>query len=111
MSCTLINHSKFIQSITRLHNFIIDNDKPYLGPIRLNADGTIDPTELQRFGVEPLPAGERGDEDPLGNLDFIADDALEYEVDVGQCARRQVIVNELQAKGMRRPARTLCGTL
>jgi hypothetical protein len=51
------------------------------------------------------------DKQTLGNLDFIADDALEYEVDVGQCDGRQVIVNEPQAKGIRRPAHTLCGTL
>jgi hypothetical protein len=32
LTCTLINHGKVIQDITRLHNFIIDNDKPYWVP-------------------------------------------------------------------------------
>ena len=47
--------SKVIQAVTRLHNFIIDNDKPPLNAIRLNADGTVDAAKLQRFGIEPLP--------------------------------------------------------
>jgi DDE superfamily endonuclease len=28
LSCTLVNQSKVIQAVTRLHNFIIDNDQP-----------------------------------------------------------------------------------
>jgi hypothetical protein len=89
MSCTLVNQSKVIQTVTRLHNFIIDNDKPDLGPIRLNPDGTIDPAELALFGVEPLEVGENIEigEGPLGNLGFVAFDALEYDPDEGDGAR------------------------
>jgi hypothetical protein len=44
MSYTVAYQSKVIQAAVRIHNFFIDNDKPPLGAIRLNADGTIDPT-------------------------------------------------------------------
>lgn len=89
--------------MARLHNFIIDNDKPPLDAIRLNADGTIDPDELQRFGVEPLPIGEADGHGPIGNLGFLGYEVLEYAADQGASARRQAIVNELAAKDIRRP--------
>jgi hypothetical protein len=94
------------------HNFIIDNDKPPLRAIRLNADGTIDPAELQRFGVEPLPVGVEAGQGPEGNLGFIANegvpalfgyDALQYDGGEGPSARRQAIVNELAARNIQRP--------
>jgi hypothetical protein len=107
LRCSLVTQSKIIIAVTKLHNFIIDNDKPDLGPIRLNADGTIDPAELEHYGVEPLPVGEEVGEGPLGNLGFLAYDPLEYDADEGVCARRQAIVNELQVKGIQRPVGTL----
>jgi hypothetical protein len=107
VSCTLVNQSKVLQAVTRLHNFCIDNDQPNLGPIRLNADGTIDPVKLDCFGVEPLPAGDAVGEGPLGNLGFVAYDALDCDGEEGTSARRQAIVNELQARDIRRPVNTL----
>jgi hypothetical protein len=81
MSCDVVTQSKVIQAFTRLHNFVIDNDKPPLDAIRLNADGIIDPGELERFGVEALP----------GNLGFFGYDVLNYDDDEGTSARRQRI--------------------
>jgi hypothetical protein len=107
LNCTIANHSKVLQAVTRLHNFIIDNDKPQLGPIQLNADGTIDPVELERFGVEALSIGEMYGQGPLGNLGFVAYDGLEYDINEGECAQRQAIVNELEARDIRRPHCTL----
>jgi hypothetical protein len=85
------------------HNFILDNDKPEFGTIRLNADGGIDAAELDRFGVEPLPITNEGDEQLQGGFGFIGYDGLEYAANGGMSARRQAIVAELQARDIRRP--------
>jgi hypothetical protein len=58
MSCKVVTLSKIIQAGARLHNFRIDNDKPPLDAIRLNADGSLDARELGRIDVDPLPVGE-----------------------------------------------------
>lgn len=102
MTCKVATQSKIIQAVARLHNFIIDNDKPPLGAIRLNADGTIAPGELERFGVEPLPVGEEDGQGPEGNLGFLGFHVLHY-ANEGASARRQAIVNELAAKEIHRP--------
>jgi hypothetical protein len=57
---------KIIQAATRLHNCVIDHDKPEFGTIRLNADGSIDAAELERFGVEQMPVANEGDGDVYG---------------------------------------------
>jgi hypothetical protein len=105
MSCRLSMQSKVIQAATRLHNYIIDNDKPEFGTIRLNADGTIDREELDRFGVEPLTVGNEheGDGDVHGNFGFIGYNGLEYDDNDGTSARRTAIVDELLARDIRRP--------
>jgi hypothetical protein len=103
MSCNVVTQSRVIQAVARLHNFVIDNDKPPLDAIRLNADGIIDPGELERFGVEALPVGEGVGEAAEGNLGFFGCAALNYDGDEGTSARRQRIVNELIAKDVRRP--------
>jgi hypothetical protein len=72
MRCSLRMHSKAIQAATRLHNFIIDNDRPEFGTIRLSADGTIDPVELDCFGVEPLPQHVQPGDDPLQEYAILA---------------------------------------
>jgi hypothetical protein len=102
MSCRVAYQSKVIQAAARLHNLIIDNDKPPLGAIRLNADGTIDAAELERFGVEPLPVGDEDGHGPEGNLGFVGYETLAYEHGEGVSARRQTIVNELAARDIRR---------
>jgi hypothetical protein len=86
-SCTIVNQSKVLQAVTRLHNFIIYHDRPLLGPIQLNADGTIDSAQLEAFGVEALPVGEEDGQGPLGNLGCVAYTALEYDTDEIQCGR------------------------
>jgi hypothetical protein len=103
--------SKVIQAATRLHNFIIDGDRPEFGTIRMCPDGTIDPTELERFGVEPLPVAIQHDHGPLqdigpaGNVGFIGFNGLEFDIDEGTSARRDAIVNALADKNIRRPQR------
>jgi hypothetical protein len=103
MSCSVVTQSRVIQAVARLHNFVIDNDKPPLDAILLNADGTIDPGELERFGVEALPVREGVEEAAEGNLGYFGYEALNYDDDEGTSARRQRIVNELIAKDVRRP--------
>jgi hypothetical protein len=103
MTCQLALQSKVIQAATRLHNYIIDNDKPEFGTIRLNADGSVDAAELERFGVEQMPVANEGDGDVHSCFGFIGYDGLEFVADDGLSARRQAIVNELQARDIRRP--------
>jgi hypothetical protein len=64
--------SQVIQAVVRLHNFIIDNDRLHFGTITLNADGTIDPTDLELFGIELLPVGDEDGQGPAGNIGFLA---------------------------------------
>jgi hypothetical protein len=71
LSCKVVAQSKVIQAVARLHNFIIDNDKPPLDAIRLNPDGTVDAGELERFGVDPLPFGEAVGKGAVGNLGIL----------------------------------------
>jgi hypothetical protein len=97
--------SRVIQALVRLHNLVIDNDKPDFGTIALNADGTIDPAELQLFGIEPLLVGVEDGEGPVGSIGFIGYDGLEYDEEDGACARRQAI--ELEANDIHRPPRLL----
>jgi hypothetical protein len=55
--------SKIIHTATRLHNYIEEQYKPEFGTIRLNADGSIDATGLERLGVELWPVTNEGDAD------------------------------------------------
>jgi hypothetical protein len=103
MSCRVAYPSKVIQAAARIHNFFIDRDKPRLGAIRLNADGTFDPAEPQRFEVEPLPVGDRDGHGLEGNLDSVGYETLASESVECVSARRQTIVNELAARDIRRP--------
>jgi hypothetical protein len=98
-----MRRSTVIRAVARLHNFVIDNDKPPLDAIRLNADGTIDPGELGRFGVEALPVEEGVGEAAEGNLGLFGYDEMNYDNDEGTSAQRQRIVNELIAKDVRQP--------
>jgi hypothetical protein len=50
MTCSLATQSLYIQAITRLHNFIIDNDslpERYGQLANLNANGEFDAEELE----------------------------------------------------------------
>jgi hypothetical protein len=78
-----------------------------LGTIALNADGTIDPAELQLFGIDSMPVGVEDGKGPVGNIGFIGYDCLEYDDEDGDCARRHAIVNELEANDIQRPPRLL----
>jgi hypothetical protein len=50
--------------VIRLHPSFIDDDRPDFGTVTLNADGTMDPAELERFDFEPLPDGDEDGQDP-----------------------------------------------
>jgi hypothetical protein len=57
MTCSLATQSLYIQAITRLHNFIIDNDSlpaHYGQPANVNAHGQFDAEVLEAFGIQPL---------------------------------------------------------
>jgi hypothetical protein len=89
MSYKVVTQSKVIQAVARLHNFIVDNDKPPLDAIRLNPDGTVDARELERFGVDLLPDGEAFGEGAQGTLGFFGYAVIEYDDDGGTSARRK----------------------
>jgi hypothetical protein len=53
MTCSLATQSLYIQAITRLHNFIINNDSlpaHYGQPASINANGEFDAEELESLG-------------------------------------------------------------
>jgi hypothetical protein len=57
MTCSLATQSLYIQAITRLHNFIIDNDslpERYGQPANINANREFDAEELEALGIQPL---------------------------------------------------------
>jgi hypothetical protein len=77
-----------------------------------NCTGGIQPKDKRmmvaaglRWGA--LPIGDMCGQGPLGNLGFVPYDGLEYDINEGEGARRLAIVNELEARDIRRPHRTL----
>jgi hypothetical protein len=69
LTCSLARQSLlYIQAITRLHNFIIDNDSlpaRYGEPANVNANGEFDAEELEALKIQPL-------QDNLGARGFMA---------------------------------------
>jgi hypothetical protein len=91
MTCSLATQSLYIQAITRLHNFIIDNDslpERYGQPANINANGE----ELEALGIQPLP-------DNLGAGGFMA---VAYNAHGGRSQRREQIVARFTADDIRR---------
>jgi hypothetical protein len=96
MTCSLATQSLYIQAITRLHNFIIDNDslpERYGQPANINANGAFDAEELEALGIQPLP-------DNLGAGGFTA---VAYNAHGGWSQRREQIVARFTADDIRRP--------
>jgi hypothetical protein len=96
MTCSLATQSLYIQAITRLHNFIIDNDslpERYGQPANINANGEFDAEELEALGIQPLP-------DNLGAGGFTA---VAYNAHGGRSQRREQIVARFTADDIRRP--------
>jgi hypothetical protein len=96
MTCSLATQSLYIQTITRLHNFIIDNDslpECYGQPANINANGEFDAEELKALGIQPLP-------DNLGAGGFTA---VAYNANGSRSRRREEIVARLTADDIRRP--------
>lgn len=100
MTCSLQTQSKVIQVVTRLHNFIIDNDglpsrQQQVAPI--NEAGGLDAEELELMGIDPL------ENEPAGNVGFIS---VPYDANEGQSARRVALLSTLTDRTIVRP-RTL----
>jgi hypothetical protein len=96
MTCSLATQSLYIQTITRLHNFIIDNDslpERYGLPASINANGEFDAEELEALGIQPLP-------DSVGDVCFTA---VAYNADLSRSLRREEIVVRLTADAIWRP--------
>ena len=97
MTCSLEMQSKIIQAVTRLHNFVIDADGATIAeqPVRLDANGVLEASEVARLGIDPLPNNEDG------NLGFVS---VPYETEEeGTSARRVAIVEQLRQKTIQRP--------
>lgn len=97
MECDLEQQSKFLQAISRLHNFIIDNE----GPRQLQP-AIIDPNndelvagEMEANGIDPMDNG-------MGDNGFIP---VEFDRGDGApvSARRDAIVLDLGLKEVVRP--------
>jgi hypothetical protein len=96
MTCSLAMQSLYIQAITRLHNFIIDNDslpECYGQLANISANGEFDAEELEALGIQPLP-------DNLGAGGFTA---VAYNANGGRSRRREEIVAGFTADDIRRP--------
>jgi hypothetical protein len=96
MTCSLATQSLYIQAITWLHNFIIDNDslpEPYGQPANINGNGEFDAAELEALGIQPLP-------DNLGAGGFTA---VAYNANGGPSRQREEIVARLAADDIQRP--------
>jgi hypothetical protein len=97
MACTLSKQSRIIQAVTRLHNFIIDNDglpARLQEALRLNEQGLLDDDEMERLGIDRLE--EHGEDHGFM--------AVEYDTDEGGVsARRDAIVQRLTEETIVRP--------
>jgi hypothetical protein len=97
MTCSLATQSMYIQTITRLHNFIIDNDslpERYGQPANINANGEFDAEELEALRIQPLP-------DNLGAGGFTA--VAYNNANGGRSRRREEIVERFTADDIWRP--------
>jgi hypothetical protein len=97
MTCSLVTQSKVIQAVTRLHNFVIDNDglpSRQQQIARINEDGYFDPDELELLGIDPLQ------DEAAGNLGFIG---IPYDANEGTSARRNTLLQALTEKTIVRP--------
>jgi hypothetical protein len=98
MTCSLETQSKVIQAVTRLHNFIIDNDglparQETIAPI--NEEGRLDQEELELMGINPL------EDEPTGNHGFLS---VSYVANEGSSARREALLQTLTDRTIVRPA-------
>jgi hypothetical protein len=97
MTCNLETQSKVIRAVTRLHNYVIDNDglpARQQQVAQINEHGYFDPEELELLGIDPLQ------EEPAGNVGFVG---IPYDANEGTSARRNTLVQELTERTIVRP--------
>ena len=88
MTCSLATQSMYINAITRLHNFVIDNDgltTAQAGVAPINQHGRLDPEQLEALGLAPFIA-----------VDYNANNII-------RATRRNAIVNRISRDGIVRP--------
>ena len=90
ITCSIATQSKVIQQVvTRLHNFIINNDGL---PARqqqiawINEHGYFDAGELELLGIELL------EDEPVGNLGFVS---VPFDANMERSSRREALLKEL----------------
>ena len=107
-------NSQIIRVAMKLHNFVINYDK-----LKLGRDVGMEFDDLDRFGVEPLADGPKGNRGYLPSENSLSKKEKEdyrrvmaeggvtvrEEEEVGVSDRRDHILEQLRERGMERPLR------